>query len=173
MVARDRCGQRKHTDHEPRQSDLVPEEDPLNAQSSRTASAGALPVERSNLGKSRRHQLVGDQAFQRLLLMQPLDVLDKVPAPHTHHYTVAPIITRWHPSGNQCHSVALSGTQRHPVAISRRPSQRHSAPNRTLSGNQWQSVAISGNQWQSVAISANQCQSVPISGHPNHTCDYP
>ena len=47
--------------------------------------------------------------------MQPLDVLDKVPAPHTHHYkdgyTVAP-------SGNQCHSVALSGTQWHPVAIS-------------------------------------------------------
>ena len=55
-----------------------------------------LPDEQSKLGKSRRHQLDGDQASQRLLLVQLLDVLDKVPAPHTH-----------------CHTEWISGTQLH------------------------------------------------------------
>ena len=69
-----------------------------------------LPDEQSKLGKSRRHQLDGDQASQRLLLVQLLDVLDKVPAPHTHYHKDG--YTEWI-SGTQRHSAALSGTQLH------------------------------------------------------------
>ena len=73
-----------------------------------------LPDEKSKLGKSRRHQLDGDQASQRLLLVQLLDVLDKVPAPHTHYHKDG--YTEW-----------ISGTQRHSAALS--CTQLHSAPN--------------------------------------------
>ena len=102
--------------------------------------------------------------------MQPLDVLEKVPAPHTHHYKDGYTVT-----GNQCHSVALSGTQWHPEAISQRHSratQRQTTPvikwqSVALSGAQWHSVALSGTQWHSVAITGNQWQSVAISGKPH------
>ena len=76
-----------------------------------------LPDEKSKLGKSRRHQLDGDQASQRLLLVQLLDVLDKVPAPHTHYHKNG--YTEWlHKDGytrvvTPSGSAALSGTQRH------------------------------------------------------------
>ena len=79
-----------------------------------------LPDEQSKFGKSRRHQLDGDQASQRLLLVHLLDVLDKVPAPHTHYhkdgYTrmVTPsgytrMVTQgWLHRVDQRHSAALS-----------------------------------------------------------------
>ena len=109
-----------------------------------------LPDEKSKLGKSRRHQLDGDQASQRLLLVQLLDVLDKVPAPHTHYHKDG--YTEWLHKDGYTRMVTPSGFWLHKDGYTRVV---------TPSG----SAELSGTQLHSAALSCTQRQI--------HTCDCP